>query len=201
MKLNELRDNPGAKKNRKRVGRGIGSGTGKTAGRGHKGQKSRSGVSIKGFEGGQMPINRRLPKRGFHNANRVEYSTVNTGDLQQALDDKRIKASDKITEAFLVEKGLARKNPNGIKLLAKGKLKEKLTVEVTKASKSAEEAMKKAGGSLKLREVKSEAEPKKAYDPSAKKKPSVKLDSSKRKAKRAAAKKPAATEKAVKKDD
>lgn len=150
MKLNELRDNVGAKKNRKRVGRGIASGTGKTAGRGHKGQKSRSGVAIKGFEGGQMPINRRLPKRGFTNANRVEFSTINTGDLQRALDDKRIKASDKITETFLVEKALVRKNPNGVKLLAKGELKTKLTIEVTKASKSAEEAVSKAGGSLIL---------------------------------------------------
>ncbi len=154
MKLNELKDNDGAKKNRKRVGRGIGSGTGKTAGRGHKGQKSRSGVAIKGFEGGQMPINRRLPKRGFHNSNRVEYSTINTGMLQKALDDKRIKASDKITEEFLVEKGLARKNVNGIKLLGKGELTAKLNIEVTKASKSAEAAVSKAGGSLKLVEKK-----------------------------------------------
>ncbi len=188
MKLNELKDNPGAKKNRKRVGRGIGSGTGKTAGRGHKGQKSRSGVAIKGFEGGQMPINRRLPKRGFHNANRVEYSTINTGDLQRALDDKRIKASDKMNEAYFVEKGLARKNPNGIKLLAKGELKEKLTIEVTKASKSAEEAMKKAGGTLSFREVKSKAAPKKEYDPSAPKKPSVKKVISKKNAAKRAAK-------------
>ena len=150
MKLNELKDNAGAKKNRKRVGRGIASGTGKTAGRGHKGQKSRSGVAIKGFEGGQMPINRRLPKRGFHNGNRVEYSTINTGMLQKALDDKRIKASDKITEEFLFEKGLARKNANGIKLLAKGELTAKLSIEVTKASKSAEAVVSKAGGSLKL---------------------------------------------------
>ncbi len=153
MKLNELKDNEGAKKNRKRVGRGIGSGTGKTAGRGHKGQKSRSGVAIKGFEGGQMPINRRLPKRGFTNANRVEYATVNTGMLQKALDAKRFSASDKITEDFLVEKGLARKNSNGIKLLNKGELTAKLTIEVTKASKSAEEAVKKAGGSVSFREV------------------------------------------------
>lgn len=184
MKLNELRDNDGAKKNRKRVGRGIGSGTGKTAGRGHKGQKSRSGVAIKGFEGGQMPINRRLPKRGFNNGNRVEYAIINTGALQKALDDKRIKASDKINEEFLVEKGLARKNPNGIKLLAKGELSAKLTVEVTKASKSAEEAMKKAGGTLTFRDT-----TKKPAEKKAKAKPA-----------KAAAKKPAA-KKEEKKDD
>jgi len=148
MLLNEIKDNDGATKNRKRVGRGIGSGKGKTAGRGHKGQKSRSGVSIKGFEGGQMPIHRRLPKRGFNNANRMEFSTVNTGMLQQAIDAKRIKESDKITESFLVEKGLARANVNGIKLLNKGELKAKLTIEVTKASASAEEAVKKAGGKV-----------------------------------------------------
>lgn len=187
MKLNELRDNPGAKKNRKRVGRGIGSGTGKTAGRGHKGQKSRSGVAIKGFEGGQMPINRRLPKRGFHNANRVEYSTVNTGDLQYAIDDKRIKASDKINEAYLVEKGLVRKNPNGVKLLAKGELKEKLTIEVTKASKTAVEAMKKAGGTLSFRDTT--------------KKPAEKKAKAEAKPAKAAVKKPAAKAKAEKKDD
>jgi large subunit ribosomal protein L15 len=164
MKLNELKDNSGATKNRKRVGRGIGSGTGKTAGRGHKGQKSRSGVSIKGFEGGQMPINRRLPKRGFTNANRVEYSTVNTGLIQKAITEKRIKASDKMTEAFLVEKGLARKNPNGIKLLAKGELKDKITIEVTKASKGAEEAVTKAGGKLTLVKVAEKPAPKKKAD-------------------------------------
>ena len=192
MKLNELRDNEGAKKNRKRVGRGIGSGTGKTAGRGHKGQKSRSGVSIKGFEGGQMPINRRLPKRGFHNSNRVEYSTVNTGDLQRAIDDKRIKASDTLTETFLVEKGLVRKNSNGVKLLAKGELKTKVTVEVTKASKAAEEAVSKAGGTLKLVEAAGKA-------PKAEKPEAKKVDAAP-KAKKAPAKK-APAEKAAKKDD
>ena len=153
MKLNELRDNEGATKARKRVGRGIGSGKGKTAGRGHKGQKSRSGVAIKGFEGGQMPIHRRLPKRGFTNNNRIELSIVNTGQLQQAIDDKRIKASDKLTEEFLVEKGLARANKNGVKLLAKGDLTAKLTIEVTRASKTAAEAIEKAGGKLTLKET------------------------------------------------
>ena len=176
MKLNELRDNKGAKKNRKRVGRGIGSGTGKTAGRGHKGQKSRSGVSINGFEGGQQPISKRLPKRGFHNSNRVEYSTVNTGMLQKAIDDKRIKATDKINEEFLVEKGLARKNSNGIKLLAKGELKTKITIEVTKASKTAEAAVSKAGGTLKLIEKKTATAEKKAAAKPAKAKTEKKDD-------------------------
>lgn len=151
MKLNELKDNLGATKSRKRVARGIGSGKGKTGGRGHKGQKSRSGVSIKGFEGGQMPIHRRLPKRGFNNNNRVELSIVNTGQLQQAIDDKRIKSTDNLTEDFLVEKGLARANKHGIKLLAKGELKTKITIEVTKASKSAAELVEKAGGKLTVK--------------------------------------------------
>lgn len=170
MKLNELRDNAGAKKNRKRVGRGIGSTKGKTAGRGHKGQKARSGVAVKAFEGGQTPIDRRLPKRGFFNKNRVEYATVNTGLLQQAIDDKRIKATDKLTEEFLVEKGLTRKNKNGVKLLAKGELKAKLTIEVTKASKAAEAAVTKAGGSLSFREAAPKPEKKaEAKKPAAKK--------------------------------
>lgn len=150
MQLNELADNKGATKNRKRVGRGIGSGKGKTAGRGHKGQKSRSGVSIKGFEGGQMPIHRRLPKRGFTNANRVEFEVINTGALQQAIDAKRIKESDTLTEALLREKGLVRQSKNAVKLLAKGELKAKLKLEVTKASKSAIAVVEKAGGSVKL---------------------------------------------------
>lgn len=152
MKLNEIKDNAGAKHSRKRVGRGIGSGTGKTAGRGHKGQKSRSGVAIKGFEGGQMPINRRLPKRGFTNANRIEYSTINTGDLQKAIDSKRLKLGESLTEQDLVDKGLARKNSNGIKLLAKGKLTSKLSLQVTKASSAAEKMFESAGGSLTFRE-------------------------------------------------
>jgi len=157
MQLNQIKDNEGATKARKRVGRGIGSGTGKTAGRGHKGQKSRSGVSIKGFEGGQMPIHRRLPKRGFTNANRVEYVVVNTGDLQRAIEAKRIKASDKITEAFMIEKGLVRASVNGVKLLAKGELKDKLTIEVTKASAAAVAAVEKAGGKVSIAEKKAAA--------------------------------------------
>lgn len=153
MKLNEIQDNDGAKTNRKRVGRGIGSGTGKTAGRGHKGQKSRSGVSIKGFEGGQMPINRRLPKRGFTNGNRVEYSTINTCDLQRAIEAKRIKVGASLNEADLVALGLTRGSVNGVKLLAKGALTSKITLEVTKVSEAAKALVEKAGGSISLREV------------------------------------------------
>lgn len=175
MKLNQIKDNDGAKTNRKRVGRGIGSGLGKTAGRGHKGQKARSGVAIKAFEGGQMPLDRRLPKRGFTNANRVEYATVNTGALQKAIDDKRIKTSDTLTEAFLLEKGMVSKNVHGVKLLAKGELKAKLTLEVTKASAAALEAVKKAGGEVKLVEkAKAEKAEKPAAAKTAKKAPAKK---------------------------
>jgi len=159
MKLNELRDNPGARKNRKRVGRGIGSGTGKTAGRGHKGQKSRSGVSLLGFEGGQMPLYRRLPKRGFKNPFSKDIANVNIGRLQEAVDAKTIDAKKAVNEAVLLEAGIVRKSKDGVKLLAKGELKSKLTIEVTAASKSAVEAVEKAGGKVVLQpKVKAEAE-------------------------------------------
>ncbi len=153
MKLNELKDNKGASRGIMRIGRGIGSGKGKTGGRGGKGQTARSGVAINGFEGGQMPIHRRLPKRGFHNANRVEYSIINLSDLQRAVDDKRIKAGDSLSEADLIAKGLTKANENGVKLLAKGVLKAKLNLEVTKASKTAVEALEKVGGKLTLKEA------------------------------------------------
>ena len=153
MKLNEIKDNQGATHRAIRVGRGIGSGKGKTGGRGGKGQTARSGVAINGFEGGQMPIHRRLPKRGFHNANRVEYSILNLGELQRAVDDKRIKTGDSLNEASLVEAGLAKASLHGIKLLAKGELKAKLTIEVTKASKAAIEALEKAGGRVTVKEA------------------------------------------------
>ena len=156
MKLNELRDNEGATKNRKRVGRGVGSGTGKTAGRGYKGQTSRSGVSINGFEGGQMPIYRRLPKRGFTNANRVEYSVINLASLQRAFDDKRFKAGESLSEEALVELGLARVHKNGIKLLAKGELTANIKIEVTKASAAAIAAVEKAGGSVTVKSQQAE---------------------------------------------
>jgi len=163
MKLNELSDNPGARKERIRVGRGIGSGKGKTAGRGVKGQKSRSGVSIKGFEGGQMPIYRRMPKRGFKNPFRKEFAVVNLGRLQQAIDDKRIDAKKSVDTAALMAAGLVgRRVGDGVRLLANGELKTKVTLEVAGASKAAVEAVEKAGGTVVLPEVKAKPEGKKA---------------------------------------
>jgi large subunit ribosomal protein L15 len=146
MKLNELRDNPGATKKAKRVGRGPGSGTGKTAGRGIKGQKSRSGVAIKGFEGGQMPLYQRLPKRGFNKPNRKAYAVVNLGLIQKFIDDGKLKGD--ITEDSLIESGLVRRKKDGIRVLAKGEFKTKTKISVTGASKAAIEAVEKAGGSL-----------------------------------------------------
>jgi len=152
MKLNELRDNSGARKERKRVGRGIASGTGKTSGSGQKGQRSRSGVSLVGFEGGQMPLYRRLPKRGFTNPFRKEISVVNLGDLQKAVDDKKLDGKKTINEAVLIEAGMVRSAKDGVKLLAKGEIKAKLTIEVSLASKAAIAAVEKAGGSVVLPE-------------------------------------------------
>ncbi|MHA7829243.1 MAG: 50S ribosomal protein L15 [Roseovarius sp.] len=148
MKLHELRDNPGATKTKKRVARGPGSGKGKTAGRGIKGQKSRSGVAIKGFEGGQMPIYQRLPKRGFTKPNRKQYAIVNLGMIQKFVDAKKIDAKNPVTEDVLIEAGLVRRKLDGVRILAKGELSTKLSIEVTGASKSAVEAVEKAGGSL-----------------------------------------------------
>jgi large subunit ribosomal protein L15 len=148
MQLNELKDNDGATKNRKRVGRGIGSTKGKTCGRGVKGQKSRTGVSINGFEGGQMPIYRRLPKRGFKNYNRVEFATVNLAELQRALDAKKLDAKKTITREALQAAGVLRTSDTRVKLLSNGELKTKLTIEVCKASKAAIAAVEKAGGSV-----------------------------------------------------
>ena len=148
MKLNELRDNPGATKRKKRVGRGPGSGMGKTAGRGIKGQKSRSGVAIKGFEGGQMPLYQRLPKRGFNKPNRKKFAVVNLGLIQKFVDAKKLDSKKAITEDALVESGLVRRKLDGIRVLAKGDISAKLTLEVTGASKSAVEAVEKAGGTL-----------------------------------------------------
>jgi len=148
MKLNELRDNPGATKDRKRVGRGIGSGTGKTAGRGHKGQKSRSGVSLLGFEGGQMPLYRRLPKRGFKNPFSKDFSEINVGKLQAAIDAGKIDAKKSIDVDVLREAGLVGKSKDGLKLLAKGDIKAKVTIEVAGASKAAIAAIEKAGGKV-----------------------------------------------------
>ncbi|NNE79894.1 MAG: 50S ribosomal protein L15 [Silicimonas sp.] len=148
MKLNELRDNLGANKKSKRVGRGPGSGKGKTAGRGIKGQKSRSGVALNGYEGGQMPLYQRLPKRGFNKPNRKAFAVVNLGLIQKFIDDKKIDAKKDITEDVLVESGLVRRKKDGIRVLAKGDFSTKANISVTGASKSAIEAVEKAGGSL-----------------------------------------------------
>ncbi|PVA11250.1 50S ribosomal protein L15 [Pelagivirga sediminicola] len=153
MKLHELRDNDGATKKKKRVGRGPGSGMGKTGGRGIKGQKSRSGVAIKGFEGGQMPLYQRLPKRGFNKPNRKAFAVVNLGLIQKFIDDKKLDAGAAITEDALVESGLVRRKLDGIRVLAKGDVTSKITLEVTGASKSAVEAVEKAGGTLTLPSV------------------------------------------------
>jgi len=150
MRLNEISDNQGATKNRMRVGRGIGSGKGKTSGAGQKGQKSRSGVAIKGFEGGQMPIHRRLPKRGFTNIFRKEYAVANLGRIQTAIDAGKLDSKKAITVAMLQEAGVVGKVVHGVRLLAKGELKAKASFEVTGASKSAIEAVEKAGGSVTL---------------------------------------------------
>ncbi|SLN51281.1 50S ribosomal protein L15 [Roseovarius litorisediminis] len=148
MKLHELHDNPGATKKRKRIGRGPGSGTGKTGGRGIKGQKSRSGVAIKGYEGGQMPLYQRLPKRGFTKPNRKQYAVVNLGLIQKFIDDKKLDIKSAITEDALVASGLVRRKLDGVRVLAKGDISAKVKLEVTGASKSAVEAVEKAGGSL-----------------------------------------------------
>ena len=154
MNLNEIRDNAGSTKNRKRVGRGIGSGTGKTAGRGVKGQKSRSGVSLLGFEGGQMPLYRRLPKRGFTNIFAKTFAIYNLGDLQRAVDSKKLDAKTVVNEALLREIGMLKGRYDGIRILARGDIKAKLTIEAAGASKAAVEAIEKAGGKITIAEVK-----------------------------------------------
>jgi large subunit ribosomal protein L15 len=148
MKLHELRDNPGATKKRTRVGRGPGSGKGKMGGRGIKGQKSRSGVAIKGFEGGQMPLHMRLPKRGFNKPNRKKFAVVNLGLVQKFIDAKKLDAKGDITEDALIASGLVRRKLDGIRILAKGEFSAKVKLVVTGASKGAIEAVEKAGGSL-----------------------------------------------------
>jgi len=148
MKLNEIANNPGASKARKRIGRGIGSGTGKTGGRGVKGQKSRSGVAIKGFEGGQMPIYQRLPKRGFNNINRKTFVPVNLGRLQEAISSKKIDAGKAITIEVLQAGGIVNGVKDGVRLLAMGELKAKITIEVSGASAAAVAAVEKAGGKV-----------------------------------------------------
>ena len=150
MKLNDIRDNDGATRERMRVGRGIGSGKGKTAGRGVKGQKARTGVSIKGFEGGQMPLHRRLPKRGFNKPNRRELNEVNLGRIQEAITAGKLDQGTPITVETLVAAGVVSKPRDGVKILGVGELKAKLSFQVAGASKSAVEAIEKAGGSVTL---------------------------------------------------
>ena len=153
MRLNELRDNDGARTERKRVGRGAGSGTGKTSGKGHKGQKSRAGATINGFEGGQMPIYRRLPKRGFKNPFRKQYAIVNLGDVQKAIEDGRLEKDKEIDGNSLRGAGLASKKNLKIRLLANGDLKSKITVKVAGASRSAVVAVEEAGGAVILEQI------------------------------------------------
>ena len=158
MKLNEIRDNDGARARRVRVGRGIGSGLGKTAGRGQKGAKSRSGVSIAGFEGGQMPLHMRLPKRGFNNIFARDYAEVNIGAVQRALDAGLLDGKATVDHAALKAAGLARGGKDGVRLLGKGEVKAKLAFRIAGASKGAREAVEKAGGSIELIERKNPAE-------------------------------------------
>ncbi|HEY0352521.1 MAG TPA: 50S ribosomal protein L15 [Enterovirga sp.] len=150
MRLNEIRDNEGASKNRMRVGRGIGSGKGKQAGRGGKGQTARSGVAIKGFEGGQMPLHRRLPKRGFNKPNRRELNEVNLGRIQEAVAAGKLGEGAAVTVETLVAAGVVSKPRDGVKILGVGELTTKLSFEVYGASKSALEAIERAGGSVKV---------------------------------------------------
>jgi large subunit ribosomal protein L15 len=150
MKLNDISDNAGAKKARMRVGRGIGSGKGKTAGRGVKGQKARTGVAVKGFEGGQMPLYRRLPKRGFWNPFSTNLNEVNLGRIQEAVDAQKLDVSQPVTIEALITAGVISKPRDGVKILGNGELKAKLAFEVFGASKSAQAAIEKAGGSVKI---------------------------------------------------
>jgi large subunit ribosomal protein L15 len=148
MDLNELRDNPGARLKSKRLGRGIGSGKGKTSGKGVKGQKAREGVALNGFEGGQLPIYRRLPKRGFHNHFRKEYAPVNLGALDAAIDSGKIDSAQPITEATLIAAGLASDDKDGVRLLGEGRISRAVTITVSGASATAKAAVEQAGGSV-----------------------------------------------------
>jgi len=168
MKLNELRDNQGARQGRVRVGRGIGSGLGKTAGRGQKGQKSREGVSIKGFEGGQMPLHMRLPKRGFNNIFAKDYAEVNIGAIQKLVDAGKLDGKGTIDHAALKAAGVARGGKDGVRILGKGELSAKLSFKVAGISAGAREAIEKAGGSIELIEVVPAAEKASAKKGSAK---------------------------------
>ena len=154
MNLNEIKDNKNANKVRKRLGRGIGSGTGKTCGKGHKGQKARSGVSIKGFEGGQMPIHRRLPKRGFTNINRISYIVLNFDRIENLIKDKKIDPNKIINSQIFLDLGIVKSEKSKIKLLAKGEIKTKIKIEVDAASTSAKDFVQKIGGSVTVIENK-----------------------------------------------
>ena len=150
MKLSDIADNAGSRKKRMRVGRGIGSGKGKTSGRGGKGQTARTGVRIKGFEGGQMPLHRRLPKRGFNNIFRLEFVEINLDRLQEAIDAKLVDVKETVTAETLVKAGVLRRARDGVRLLGRGEIKAKLNIEVHGASKPAIAAVEKAGGSVKI---------------------------------------------------
>ena len=150
MKLSDLRDRPGSRKSRRRIGRGIGSGKGKTGGRGVKGQKARAGVAIKGFEGGQMPLHRRLPKRGFNNIFRKALNEINLDRIQDAIDAKTLDAAATINAETLVKSGVLRRAKDGVRLLGRGEIKARLTIEVHGASKSAVAAVEKAGGTVTI---------------------------------------------------
>lgn len=152
MNLNNIKDNVGSNKNRKRIGRGIGSGTGKTSGKGHKGQKARSGVSIKGFEGGQMPIHRRLPKRGFNNINKVSFVEINVNRLDKLIDDKIIDPNKTINNKILMDIGLINSEKSRVKLLANGELKNKINIEISAISSSAKDKVEKVGGSVLIQD-------------------------------------------------
>jgi large subunit ribosomal protein L15 len=150
MKLSEISDRPGSRKTRRRIGRGIGSGRGKTGGRGGKGQTARTGVAIKGFEGGQMPLHRRLPKRGFKKPFRKDYNEINIGTIQQAIDAGKLEAGATVNVEALVKAGILRRARDGVRLLGEGELKVKVAFAVAGASKSAKEAVEKAGGSIEV---------------------------------------------------
>ena len=154
MNLNEIKDNNKATKDRKRIGRGIGSGTGKTSGKGHKGQKARSGVAVKGFEGGQMPIHRRLPKRGFTNINRVPFVELNLDNIEKLIVNKKINNQKAINSEYLLELGLIKKITAKVKLLAKGEIKSKINIEVSAVSSKARELVEKVGGTVTVLEKK-----------------------------------------------
>jgi large subunit ribosomal protein L15 len=154
MRLNGIRDNPGAKKTRVRIGRGIGSGMGKMGGRGGKGQTARTGVAIGGFEGGQMPLHRRLPKRGFNKWRPQDFNEINVGSLQQAIEDKRLDGAKPVDLASLIEAGIVRRAKHGLRLLGDGEIKAKISITVNHASAKAKEAIEKVGGSITLIEPK-----------------------------------------------